>query len=83
MDGSATHTCRFRGLVVREDCASSRGMYLLVTPVYPSPPQAEERRGHRSPLVAYREARGSKQRAIGEAKKRAWDEFLATLDSDP
>lgn len=61
---------------------SSRGVYLLVTPVYPSPPQTEKRRGHRSTFVAYREARGSKERAIGEAKKRTWDEFLATLDSD-
>jgi hypothetical protein len=32
---------------------------------------------------AYREARSPLQQAIKEAKRRAWDELLATLDSDP
>jgi hypothetical protein len=32
---------------------------------------------------AYREAQRPLQRAIKEAKRRAWDELLATLDSDP
>ena len=32
---------------------------------------------------AYREARRPLQRAIKEAKRRAWDEFLVSLDSDP
>jgi hypothetical protein len=31
----------------------------------------------------YREARRSLKRAIGESKKRAWNELQATLDSDP
>lgn len=31
---------------------------------------------------AYREVWGFLQRAIRRAKKRAWDELLATLDSD-
>ena len=32
---------------------------------------------------AYREARRPLQRAINEAKRRAWGEFLASLDADP
>jgi hypothetical protein len=32
---------------------------------------------------AYRKARRPLQRAIKEAKRRAWDELLTTLDSDP
>jgi hypothetical protein len=32
---------------------------------------------------AYREAQKPLQRAIKAARRRAWDELLATLDSDP
>jgi hypothetical protein len=63
---------------LREACIRARRRYTR---------SRGRRRGDEATVVylydAYREARRPLQRAIKEAKRRAWDELLVTLDSNP